>query len=93
MSAQPQSDHGSRPDAARSSNEHIADRAVELRFVSRIPLLCECSDASCRQLVLLTVDDYREARRDADYLTAPGHAVEGAAPDRRAADHVLHRRV
>lgn len=92
MSAQPQRAYLSRPETARSSNEHIVGRAVQLRFVSRVPLLCECSDESCRELLLLGVRRYREARRQGDYLTAPGHLVEGATATLRERDLWLHRR-
>ena len=41
-------------------------------------MLCECGDDDCRQIFLVTLDEYRHARRQADFLTVPGHHVEGA---------------
>ena len=82
----------SRAESARQSNERIAERAAQLHFVSRVPMLCECSDGECGQIVLLTLEDYREVRREADFLTAPAHAVDGASPISRKPGHWLHSR-
>lgn len=57
----------------RRSNDHIAERARRLRFLSRVPMVCECSDDACNEIVLISLDDYRRARQDAELLTAPGH--------------------
>lgn len=62
---------------ARQSNDRIADKAERLRFVSRVPMLCECSDHDCRTVVMVHLDDYYAIRRDDDaFLTAPGHVAE-----------------
>jgi len=48
-----------------------------MRFVSRVPMLCECSDRNCRTVVMIGLEDYYAIRRDdAALLTAPGHSVE-----------------
>lgn len=61
----------------RLANDRIAEKAVRLRFVSRVPMLCECSDAGCRTIVMISLEDYFAIRRDADALiTAPGHSTE-----------------
>lgn len=79
MSAREQTDHVTRPEKARESNERIAERADRLRFVSRVPMLCECSDPDCEQIFLIELGRYREIQH-AGYLTLPHHAVEGANP-------------
>ncbi len=77
MSAREQPDRVSRPDDVRRGNERIAERAEQLRFVSRVPMLCECGDPACSQIVLIALDGYRQVRTDGRrYLTAPGHAVD-----------------
>jgi hypothetical protein len=92
MSAQRQRAYVSRPESARQSNERIAAQAGRFRFVSRVPMLCECSDGDCGQIVLLTLEEYREARGTADFLTAPGHTVERATPLARMPGHWLQSR-
>lgn len=65
-----------RPESVRRSNERIAEQAERLRFVSRVPMLCECSDPSCRRIFLIELERYRAIRADG-HLTAPGHTIDG----------------
>ena len=68
---------GTRPIDARRANDRIAEKAERLRFVSRVPMLCECSDQDCRAVVMIGLEDYHAIRRDHDaFLTARGHASE-----------------
>ncbi len=68
---------GARAIGARQANDRIAQKAERLRFVSRVPMLCECSDSHCRAVVMIRLEDYYAIRRDdAALLTAPGHSVE-----------------
>jgi hypothetical protein len=53
---------------------------MRLRFVSRLPLHCECSDPNCDELILIELDAYRDAVQHGDYLTAVGHSVTSAEP-------------
>jgi hypothetical protein len=70
---------GSRAMDARRANDRIAEKAEQLRFVSRVPMLCECSAKGCRTVVMIGLGDYRELRRDPDaVLLATGHELEGA---------------
>ena len=89
MSAQRRRAYLTRPETARASNERIAARAQRYRFTSRVPMLCECSDESCGELFLISLDDYREARTRDLFLTVPEHVVEDAAPVGREADYWL----
>ena len=64
---------------ARAANDRIAEKAERLRFVSRVPMLCECSAPTCRTIVMISVDDYRRIREEPEsFLTTPGHHVDGA---------------
>lgn len=68
---------GARAVNARQANDRIAKKAEQMRFVSRVPMLCECSDSNCRTVVMIRLEDYYEIRCDeAALLTAPGHSVE-----------------
>jgi hypothetical protein len=73
MSAQENRAYESRSHVIRTANEGIAAKAAALHFVSRVPMLCECDEPDCRELVLLTLADYRQAREQHEFLTAPGH--------------------
>jgi hypothetical protein len=60
---------------ARRANDRIAEKAERMRFISRVPMLCECSDANCRTVVMVALEDYHAIRRDENsFLTSPGHA-------------------
>ena len=79
---------GTRAMDARKANDRIAERAEQLRFVSRVPMLCECAEPGCRTIVMISLQDYREIRRRERVLTAPGHDADGADlgnGDRRSA--------
>ncbi len=73
MSAQEQTAYGGRGEQARRANDRIASRAEQLRFVARVPLLCECGDVGCEELVQVALDEYHHARDIGRSLTAPGH--------------------
>lgn len=78
---------------ARRSNDRIADQAARYHFVSRVPMLCECGDPDCEQLVLIGLDAYRELRRDRlAFLTAPGHRIADSKWERDGSDYWLQRR-
>jgi hypothetical protein len=51
-----------RSQQARRSNDELARSAACLHFVSQVPFLCECSNPDCRELVLLALDEYEQAR-------------------------------
>ena len=66
---------------ARKANDRIAEKAQRLHFVSRVPMLCECSARACRTIVMIGLDDFRRMRSDDDVLLAPGHELERADAD------------
>ena len=90
MSAQAERAQLTRPETVRGSNDRIAQRAAQLHFVSRVPMLCECSDPGCQTIVLIELDRYQELRKRG-YLTAPEHAVDEAAPIAQEDGYWLHR--
>jgi hypothetical protein len=66
---------------ARKANDRIAVKAEQLRFVSRVPMLCECTAPDCRTIVMVALEDYYEIRLEGGSVIAPGHAREGAVAD------------
>lgn len=65
----------------RAANKRIAEKALRLRFVSRIPFICECSDSRCQEFVLLFPHEYAERSARA-YVTLPGHPLEPGSESR-----------
>ena len=80
MLAEVNADEGGRPALSRARNERIANTARAHRFdyTVAVPFLCECCEERCEQLVRLTLAEYARVRDACDYLTAPGHQIEGA---------------
>ncbi len=77
---------------ARKANDRIAEKAEQLRFVSRVPMLCECSEPACRAIVMIALGDYHAVRQSEDaLLTAPGHQVSGAALETQTSDYAVRR--
>ena len=66
---------------ARKANDRIAVKAEQLRFVSRVPMLCECSARQCRTIVMVALEDFREIRLEGGSVIAPGHDGEDEAAD------------
>ena len=76
---------------ARRANERIAEKADRFRFVSRVPMLCECSTPGCRTVFMIALSDYREIRESDALIVAPGHAAQGADLERREQEYDVHR--
>ena len=60
----------------RDANERIkrAENAMELE-IPEAPFICECWQQDCRQIVLLTPEEYELVRTHARrFFIAPGHA-------------------
>jgi hypothetical protein len=66
---------------ACKANDRIAMKAEQLQFVSRVPMLCECSAPDCRTIVMIALADFYEIRLEGGSVIAPGHAREGAVAD------------
>ena len=67
--------------AARDANDRIAAKAQRLRFGARVPFLCECGDAGCRDFVLLLPQDFAGRRAGGASVTLAGHPAGGDAGD------------
>jgi hypothetical protein len=77
---------------ARAANDRIAEKARQLHFLSRVPMMCECSKPSCRQLVMVSLGEYREIREDYNtFLAAPSHDAEEAELVREACGFDIRR--
>ena len=61
--------------AFREANERIRAAAEEHAADGmRIPFICECADPTCKEIVRLWPDEYREVRsHPRRFLNAPGH--------------------
>jgi hypothetical protein len=59
----------------RGVNERLEQKAAELSFgEERTPYLCECEDRGCRQVILLTRQEYEAARaQPRTFVVVPGH--------------------
>ena len=66
----------------REANEGIQQAASKYDVLEQIPFICECADENCRELIVLSMDEYDEIRGNPrHFLNAPGHvrAAQGAA--------------
>ena len=63
----------------RRVNEGISEAAVEHgRAEGHLPFVCECPDLQCREILHLTLAEYRGVREHPGrFLVARGHEVEG----------------
>jgi hypothetical protein len=66
----------------REANEGIEQAASRHDVIDHVPFICECADEWCRELLVLSIDEYEEIRRNPrHFLNVPGHegAAQGAA--------------
>ena len=77
---------------ARKANDRIALKAEQLQFVSRVPMLCECSTPGCRTIVMVYLGDYYEIRlNENSFITAPGHGIDEAKLESRNKGYDVRR--
>ena len=58
----------------REANDQIGETAEEYGTQTSIPFLCECADQNCREIVRLTLEQYRDVRSDPrHFVNVPGH--------------------
>ena len=58
----------------RKANESISEVAEAASFSQPVPFFCECADPACRDIVRLSVEDYRAVREDPiTFFNVPGH--------------------
>ena len=57
----------------REANEGIQQAATTYDVLEQIPFICECADENCRELLVLSMDEYEEIRENPrHFLNAPG---------------------
>ena len=60
----------------RAANERIEAAAEEYEVAGPIPFICECADATCTNVVLLTLTQYERIRgHPTHFLNLPGHEL------------------
>jgi len=59
----------------RDANERIEATADQMSLAGRVPFICECSDATCMEIVRLNLDEYEDVRQyPRRFFTVPAHA-------------------
>jgi hypothetical protein len=73
----------------RDANEKIGERAEALDITEqRVPFLCECTDAGCTDVLLLTIEEYSRVREyPTRSLNAPGHDRSAGEWEQPVEDH------
>jgi hypothetical protein len=62
----------------RHANESIRAAAEEYGVGNRIPFFCECADPVCREIIQMSIEDYREVRSNPrHFVNAEGHEAAG----------------
>lgn len=64
-----------RLDLVRTANDRIGVRAETLRFMSRVPMICECHDPSCDTLVLIDLESFHALRAAGMPIMVDGHTA------------------
>jgi hypothetical protein len=82
-------------DLFRTVNERLRGRMRQLDVAGRSPLVCECSDPDCLQVIDLTDEEYAAVRSSSNrYVVVTGHAwpeVEDVIESRDGFDIVEKR--
>jgi hypothetical protein len=67
-----------------AANAELRRTQLELGVTGRrLPFLCECSDVSCRAVVLLSAEAYELARADGERcIVVDGHPGSGTVVER-----------
>jgi hypothetical protein len=71
--------------AFRSANERMQRMAKSHRFEAsqRVPFLCECGDPNCREIVMLSLNDYEAVREHPSrFFLVAGHEDAEAEHER-----------
>jgi hypothetical protein len=70
---------------SRTANERLRRAALSHRFEAdqRLPFVCECADQGCREIVMLSLEDYERVRaQPCWFLLVAGHEDAEAAHER-----------
>lgn len=71
--------------AFRRSNERLRKAAGSHRFTwsDHVPFVCECADENCREIVMLTLEEYEIVRAHPTwFVLVAGHEDEDSAQER-----------
>lgn len=84
----PEERKGHNQAAFREANERIEGTASDLVGDNRrrtVPFLCECPERDCRQIVLVTLEEYERVRADGT------HGIEALGHDDAAVERVIEQ--
>ena len=59
----------------RAANERLRVRMEGLLYRGRRPVICECSDPDCLEVLELTPEEYDEIRAAGNFVIASGHSL------------------
>ena len=71
--------------AFRNANDRLRQAAHSHRFrvTTRVPFNCECGDENCREIVMLTIEDYEHIRAHPTwFLLVAGHEDQDETVER-----------
>lgn len=72
----------------RTANEQIAGSAADFGIDDFVPLICECADRDCSDVVLLSTAQYESVRANPrHFFSVPGHQSAAAGVGRVVERH------
>ena len=60
----------------RAANERLRSRMEDLSVRGRRPVICECSDPDCIEVLELTGTEYQHVRDEGNFVITPGHGID-----------------
>jgi hypothetical protein len=60
----------------RAANERLRFRMERLSVRGRRPVICECSDPDCIEVLELTRKEYQHVRDEGNFVITPGHGID-----------------
>jgi hypothetical protein len=58
------------------ANERLRSRMEGLSVRGRRPVICECSDPDCIEVLELTREEYQHVRDEGNFVITPGHGID-----------------
>jgi hypothetical protein len=58
----------------RAANERLRTRLEDLSLHGRRPVICECSDDGCMEVLQVEPEEYRQVRDRGYYIVIRGHS-------------------
>ena len=77
----------------REANERIREVQAELELSrQRVPIICECDDASCHAPILLGDEEYELVRSDGTcFVIVTGHSTDGEILEESEGHMIVHK--